>query len=95
MRYLSTTDKAPRLKIRANYEQLPEFETGHIVGLKEAEVHLPFFLQYPQLIFLHDNARPFTERDAINFLVIHQTLPWSAKSPDLSPIQHVWDMMKM
>ena len=23
-----------------------------------------------------------------------QQLPWTEKSPDLSPIEHVWDMMK-
>ncbi|GFU57727.1 uncharacterized protein TNCV_3638781 [Trichonephila clavipes] len=30
----------------------------------------------------------------MNCLTAYQTLPWSAKSPDLSPMEHVWDMMK-
>ncbi|GFW32248.1 HTH_Tnp_Tc3_2 domain-containing protein [Trichonephila clavipes] len=34
--YLSTTEKMSRRRIRAHYEQLPEFERGHIIGLKEA-----------------------------------------------------------
>ncbi|GFX88447.1 transposable element Tcb1 transposase [Trichonephila clavipes] len=34
--YLSTTEKMPRRRIRAHYEQLSEFERGRINGLKEA-----------------------------------------------------------
>ncbi|GFW64811.1 HTH_Tnp_Tc3_2 domain-containing protein [Trichonephila clavipes] len=34
--YLSTTEKMPRCRIRANYEQLSEFERGRVIGLKEA-----------------------------------------------------------
>ncbi|GFU54137.1 hypothetical protein TNCV_3617991 [Trichonephila clavipes] len=35
-----------------------------------------------------DKARPHTAR-----LIACQTLPWSAISPYLSSIEHVWDMM--
>lgn len=56
-------------------------------------VLLPFLLQYPGLIFQQDNARPHTARVAMNCLEACQTLPWPARSPDLSPIEHVWDMM--
>ncbi|GFT40434.1 hypothetical protein TNCV_1646361 [Trichonephila clavipes] len=34
--YLSTTEKMPRRRIRAHYEQLSEFERGRIIGLEEA-----------------------------------------------------------
>ncbi|GFY32769.1 uncharacterized protein TNCV_4638751 [Trichonephila clavipes] len=34
--YLSITEKIPRLGIRAHYEQLSEFERGHIIELKKA-----------------------------------------------------------
>ncbi|GFT16097.1 HTH_Tnp_Tc3_2 domain-containing protein [Trichonephila clavipes] len=34
--YLSRTEKMPCCRIRAHYEQLSEFEGGHIIGLKEA-----------------------------------------------------------
>ncbi|GFY26626.1 hypothetical protein TNCV_2879541 [Trichonephila clavipes] len=34
--YVSTTEKMPRRRIRARYEQLSEFEKGCIIGLKEA-----------------------------------------------------------
>ncbi|GBM32377.1 hypothetical protein AVEN_187268-1, partial [Araneus ventricosus] len=41
-----------------------------------------------------DNARPHTARVAQDFLRHVQTLPWPARSPDLSPIEHVWDQLK-
>ncbi|GFX97150.1 hypothetical protein TNCV_556401 [Trichonephila clavipes] len=34
--YLTTTEKVPRRRIQAHYEQLSEFERGRIIGLKEA-----------------------------------------------------------
>ncbi|GFX90583.1 transposable element Tcb2 transposase [Trichonephila clavipes] len=45
-------------------------------------------------IFQQDNARPHTARVAQDFLRHFQTLPWPAHSPDLSPVQHVWDQLK-
>ncbi|GFW51781.1 transposable element Tc1 transposase [Trichonephila clavipes] len=41
------------------------------------------------LIFQKDNVRPHTVRVAMNCLTACQTLPWSARSPDLSPVEHV------
>ncbi|GFX03504.1 transposable element Tc1 transposase [Trichonephila clavipes] len=48
---------------------------------------------YPGLIFLQDNAKPHTTRVAMNCLTAYQTLLWPVRSPDPSPIEHVWDMM--
>ncbi|GFW48317.1 transposable element Tcb2 transposase [Trichonephila clavipes] len=45
-------------------------------------------------IFQQDNARPHTARVAQDFLLHFQTLPWLALSPDLSPVEHVWDQLK-
>ncbi|GFT21781.1 transposable element Tc1 transposase [Trichonephila clavipes] len=48
----------------------------------------------PGPIFQQDNARLHTARVAQNFLRHFQTLPWPARSPDLSPVEHVWDHLK-
>ncbi|GFT94027.1 transposable element Tc1 transposase [Trichonephila clavipes] len=56
-------------------------------------VFLPFLMQYLDLIFLQDNARLNTARVVMNCLTTYQTLPWPARSPYLSPVVHVWEMM--
>ncbi|GFS94215.1 transposable element Tc1 transposase [Trichonephila clavipes] len=48
---------------------------------------------YPQPGVIQDNTGPHTIRFDMNCLTACQTLPWPARSPDLSPIKHVWDMM--
>ncbi|GFW09179.1 transposable element Tcb2 transposase [Trichonephila clavipes] len=40
------------------------------------------------------NARPHKARVAQDFLRHFQTLPWPARSPDLSPVEHAWDQLK-
>ncbi|GFX82406.1 transposable element Tc3 transposase [Trichonephila clavipes] len=49
----------------------------------------PFLNGLPGAIFQKDNARPHTARIAQEFLRHFQTLPWPARSPDLSPVEHV------
>ncbi|GBM00744.1 hypothetical protein AVEN_150911-1 [Araneus ventricosus] len=51
-------------------------------------------LERPGAIFQQDNARPHTSRIAQDFLRHVQTLPWPARSPYLSPTEHVWDHLK-
>ncbi|GFS56186.1 transposable element Tcb2 transposase [Trichonephila clavipes] len=41
-----------------------------------------------------DNASPHTARVAQDFLHHFQTLPFPARSPYLSPVEHVWDQQK-
>ena len=55
---------------------------------------IPFYNQHnQQMLFQHDNARPHTANMTRNFLTQNNinTLPWPALSPDLNPIEQLWD----
>ncbi|GFS92462.1 transposable element Tcb2 transposase [Trichonephila clavipes] len=54
----------------------------------------PFLNGLPGAISQQDNARPHTARVAQAFLRHFQTLPWPARSPDLSPVEHAWNQLK-
>ncbi|GFV62179.1 transposable element Tcb2 transposase [Trichonephila clavipes] len=47
----------------------------------------------PGAIFQQENARPHTARVSQDCLRTVNTLPWPARSPDLSPIEHIWDYL--
>ncbi|GFW22075.1 transposable element Tcb2 transposase [Trichonephila clavipes] len=52
---------------------------------------LPLMQRLPGAIFQQDNARPHTARVSQDCLRTVTTLPWPTRSPDLSPIEHIWD----
>ncbi|GFX20600.1 transposable element Tcb2 transposase [Trichonephila clavipes] len=54
----------------------------------------PFLDGLPGTVFQQDNARPHTARVAQDFLRHFQTFPWPTRSPDLTPVEHVWDQLK-
>ncbi|GFY14507.1 transposable element Tcb2 transposase [Trichonephila clavipes] len=54
----------------------------------------PFLNGLPGAIFQQDNARPHTARVAQDSLRHFQILPFLARSPVLSPVEHVRDELK-
>ncbi|GFV43465.1 transposable element Tcb2 transposase [Trichonephila clavipes] len=54
----------------------------------------PFLNGLPMTIFQQDNARPHTATVAQDILRHFQSLPWPARSPNLSPVEHVWVQLK-
>lgn len=58
---------------------------------------LPFMRQHPQITKLQqDNARPHSARICNDFLQQNgvEILEWPSKSPDFSPIENVWAILK-
>lgn len=53
------------------------------------------FVERHDVIFQQDNARPHTARICREFLDEQevQLLDWPAYSPDMSPIEHLWDVL--
>ena len=51
----------------------------------------PFVLRQSVFTFQNNNAMLHMERVPMNCLQICPVLPSSARSPDLSPIEHIWD----
>ena len=55
------------------------------------------FIHDHHLMFQHDNARTHIARICTQFLEAENipVLAWPAYSPDMSPIEHVWDALDM
>ncbi|GFW56533.1 transposable element Tcb2 transposase [Trichonephila clavipes] len=71
-------------------------ESPFVLGTDDNRVRVwrrpgPFLNGLPGAIFQQDNAFPHTARNAQDFLRHFQSPPGPARSPDLSPVAHVWD----
>ncbi|GFS63192.1 transposable element Tcb2 transposase [Trichonephila clavipes] len=52
---------------------------------------LPLMERLPGALFQQDNAQPYTARVSQDSLRTVTTLLWPDRSPDLSPIEHIWN----
>ena len=68
----------------------------YIREVLQPEILLLFLQETPHVIFQQDNARPHVAKIVQAFFQRRRVslLPWPACSPEMSPIEYVWDMVR-
>ena len=68
---------------------------GYINQILQPEA-VPFLQRHGPAILMHDNARPHVARICRQFLNKNnvKVLPWPAVTPDMNPIEHIWNYLE-
>ncbi|GFV15010.1 uncharacterized protein TNCV_319781 [Trichonephila clavipes] len=66
----------------------------HYVAQVVEPVVLPLLQVAPKTVLQQDNSRPHVARRTPNSQTRFDILPWPVNSPDLSPIKHLWDLIR-
>ncbi|GFV50809.1 transposable element Tc1 transposase [Trichonephila clavipes] len=86
-----------RVRLYAGERRIPECiiecHSGRTPGVMPYDI--PFLQGLPGAVFQQDNARPHVAKTVKSYLDSQQVqlLPWPAYSPDISKIEHEWDIV--